>query len=146
MTRSPSVNPNVDDIADRAKHAYFSGAQVLAQTQYRLAELAGTGGLDPNESKSLQWNLVAAWQELYSGTLCAVRDWDTDDSTWDETDCSYSDGREVLTQIRIEPWESSDFSWKHNRFLLGDGAVNDYPLGTISYISPVNPQRSEEVG
>jgi hypothetical protein len=47
MAEGPAVNPNVDDIADRAKHWYANATQVLAATQYRLAELAGTGRLDP---------------------------------------------------------------------------------------------------
>jgi hypothetical protein len=79
MPQPPPINPNVDDIADRAKHGYATGTKLLAETQYRLAELAGTGRLDPDESTSLQRNLVSIWEALYSGTVCAVRDWDTDD-------------------------------------------------------------------
>ena len=44
-----------------------------------------------------------------------------------------------MLQIRVEPAEESDFSWEHNRFTLGDGAVNEHPLGTVSYILPVDP-------
>ena len=138
-TAPPPVNPNVHNIADQAKHGFATATQLLAATQYRLAELAGTGRLDPDESMSLQSNLVDIWEALYAGTLCAVRDWDTDDSTWDLADNTYSDGREVKIKIRIEPEEYSDFNWEHNRFLLGDGAVNDYPLGTVCYIAPVDP-------
>ena len=88
---------------------------------------------------SLQHNLVRIWEELYCGTLCAVRDETTDDRTWDEADNTYSDGRQVMAQIRIEPWETSERSWEHNPFALGDGAVNEHPRGTICYISPINP-------
>jgi hypothetical protein len=137
MAEGPAVNPNVDDVADRAKHWYANGTQVLAATQYRLAELAGTGRLDAEESMSLQTNLFYIWEALYAGTLCAVRDEDTDD--WDKADNTYSDGRPVMIQIRIEPEETSDFNWQHNRFMLGDGAVNEHPLGTICYISSVKP-------
>jgi hypothetical protein len=137
----PPVNPDVNDIADQAKHWYAEGAQLLAAMQYRLAELAGTGRLDPGESKSLQDNLVHIWEALYLGTVCAVRDEDTDDSTWDEADNTYSDGRPVMIQTRIEPPEQSDFCWEHSRFALGDGAVNEYPLGTISYILPIDPHQ-----
>ena len=42
-------------------------------------------------------------------------------------------------QARIEPWQESDYSWEHNRFLLGDGAVNEHPRGTICHISPPTP-------
>jgi hypothetical protein len=145
MSRTPAVNPNVDDIADRAKHGYATGTKLLAETQYRLAELAGTDRLDPDESMSLQHNLVSIWEALYFGTVYAVRDQDTDESAWDESDNSYSDGRPVLTQIRIEPVNLPGFSWEHNRFMLGDGAVNEHPLGTICDISPVNPEDDKVV-
>ena len=140
MTEGPAVNPNVDDVADRAKHWYANGTQVLAATQYRLAELAGSGRLDPDESMNLQTNLFDIWEALYSGTLRAVRDEYTPDCTWDKDGNTYSDGREVMIQIRVEPFESSVCSWEHNRFLLGDGAVAEHLLGTISYIAPINPQ------
>jgi len=146
MSGTPAVNPNMHDIADRAKHGYAEGTKLVAETQYRLAELAGTGQLDPDESMDLQMNLFAIWEALYGGTLCAVRDWDTDDCTWDEADNTYSDGREVMFQIRIEPLEFSDFSWEHNRFLLGDGAVNEHPRGTICYISPIKPDDNQVIG
>src|SRR6478752_9667770 len=112
MAEQPAANPNVDDIADRAKHGYANATQVLAATQYRLAELAGTGRLDPDESMSLQTNLFHLWEALYAGTLCAVRDEDTDDCTWDEADNTYSHGREVMIQIRIEAWEISVCHWE----------------------------------
>jgi hypothetical protein len=139
MAERPAVNPNVNDMADRAKHGYATGTQMLAALQYRLAELAGTGQLDPEMSMSLQEMVFRSWEGLYSGTVCAVRDWDTDDCTWDEADNTYSDGRPVMIQIRIEPMELSDFSWEHNRFMLGDGAVNEHPRGTISYVLPIDP-------
>ena len=127
MAERPAVNPNVDDIADRAKHGYATGTKLLAEMQYRLAELAGTGRLDPDESMSLQDELVRLWEALYFGTLCAVRDENTPDCTWDEADNTYSDGREVMIQIRVEPYESSECSWEHNGFTVGDGAVNEHP-------------------
>jgi len=49
MAERPAVNPNVHDIADRAKHGYAIGTRLLAAVQYRLAQLAGTGRLDPDE-------------------------------------------------------------------------------------------------
>lgn len=148
MLIPPPVNPNVDDIADRAKYAFAMGTQVLAAAQYRLAELAGTGQLNPDESISLQEKLVNIWEVLYGGTLCAVRDEDADDCTCDEDpdDCTYgeadntySDGREVRIKIRVEPEETSDCKWEYNRFLLGDGAVAEHPRGTMCYIVPVDP-------
>jgi hypothetical protein len=136
----PPVNPDVNDIADRAKYAYAAGTKVLAALHYRLAELARSDRINPDESISLQCQLQRVWEALYYGTTCAVRDEDTDDSTWDEADNTYSDGRQVMIQTRIEPHEQSDFCWEHNRFVLGDGAVNEYPLGTVSYILPIDPR------
>jgi hypothetical protein len=130
------LNPDVNDIADRAKHGYAVGARLLAGVQYRLATLAGTGRLDSDESMRLQHVLADIWLALYSGTTFAVRGEDTDDDNWDEADNTYSDGRIVMIQTRIEPWQESGYSWKHNRFLLGDGAVNEHPRGTICHISP----------
>ena len=82
----------------------------LATTRYRLGELAGTGQLDPEESKSLHRDVGSN----LGGTVFrhrmrrAPRDWDTDDSSWDEADNTYSDGRRVMIGIRIEPLEESD--------------------------------------
>ena len=145
MAEKPAVNPIVDDIADQAKYRYATGTKLLAAMQYRLAELAGTGRLDPDESMSLQHELVSVWEALYFGTACAVRDWDTDDDTWDEADNTYSDGRQVMMQIRIEPQGASDLRCKHDRVMLGDGAVNEHPLGTICYVAPINPEDDQVV-
>src|SRR5260370_19474944 len=133
METGPGVSPNVHDIADRAKHGYATGTQVLAALQYRLGELAGTGQIDPDESMRLQEGVVSVWESLYYGTLCAVRDEDTDD--WDEDGNTYSDGRAVMTQIRIEPWETSEQNWESNKCTSGDGTVNEHPRGPTSYIS-----------
>jgi hypothetical protein len=89
----PPINPDVNDIADRAKYGYALGTRLLAAAQYRLATLAGTGRLEPDESMRLQHVLAEIWWALYSGTTYAVRDGDTDDDTWDEADNTYSDGR-----------------------------------------------------
>jgi hypothetical protein len=140
LPRRPPVNRDVHDMADRAKHGYATGTRVLAEMQYRLAELAGSGQLDAAESMELQKGLVNVWESLYTGTLSAVTDRDTPDSTWDAADNTYSDGRRVIHQVRIEPWESSDQCWEHNPFMLGDGAPNEFPLGTISYIAPMHAE------
>jgi hypothetical protein len=141
---TPAVNPNVNDIADQAKYAYATATKLLATMQYRLAELAGTGQLDPDESMRLQQNLLHIWEDLYSGTVCAVRDWNTDDSTWNEADNTFSNGRQIMTQVWIEPEETMERHWEHNEFLLGDGAVNEHPRETICYIAGrVNPNSTE---
>jgi hypothetical protein len=146
VAEEPVVNPIVDDIADQAKYRYATGTKLLAAMQYRLAELAGTDRLDPDESMSLQEVLADIWSALYSGTTYAVRDEDTDESAWDEADNTYSDGRQVVVQIRIEPWETPECHWEHNRFLLDEGSVKEHLRGTICFISPINPQDDQVVG
>jgi len=135
----PAVNPDVDDIADRVKYGYAKVTQGLADVQHRLAELAGTGKLDPDESMSLQCKLVDLWQDLYSGTLCVVRDWDTDDRTWDWSDNTYSDGAEVVSpgpgDNRTDAQRADQAAWPYNEFCLGDGAVEDMPYGNDSVIA-----------
>ncbi len=138
MSIPPPVNPDVHNIADRVKCGYAVITQSLAAMQYRLGELAGIGQLDPDESESLQKKLIDIWEDLYAGTLCAIRDEDADDLTVIEWENTYSDGREIRIKIQIEPWES-EASWPHNSFTLGDGAVAEHPLGTICYIAPVHP-------
>lgn len=51
------VNPDIHETADRAKAAYARITVTLAARQYRTAELAGTGRLDPEEAAALQDHL-----------------------------------------------------------------------------------------
>lgn len=148
MSKTPAVNPNVHDIADQAKYEYALGTLLLAQTQYRLAELAGLGLLDPDESMRLQEDLVEIWGHLYCGTVWAVRD-EEDDGDGEEdyhaptgvaADNTYSDGRTVMIQARIEPLETSEYNWEYNGFLFDDGAIIYHQRGTTCSISPVNPE------
>ena len=75
MSIYPRVNTDAEAVADRAKFAYAAATQLIAETQYRLAELTGTGQVDPDESMALQCNLFEIWETLYYGTTSAVRDW-----------------------------------------------------------------------
>jgi hypothetical protein len=131
--------PDINEIADSMKYAFATATMKLAGVQYRLAELAGMGNLERDESDSLQQEIVGIWEDVYAGTLCAVRDEDADESVQDQADNTYSDGREVRIKIQIEPFEECDFVWEHNPFLLGDGAVAEHPLGTICCILPARP-------
>jgi hypothetical protein len=148
MPQPPPINPDVDDIADRAKHGYARATLILATMQYRLAELASLGLLDPDESISLQDNLIEIWGHLCCGTVWAVRD-EEDDGDEEEdyhaptgvaADNTYSDGRPVMVQTRIEHLETSEWNWEHNGFLLDDGAIIYHRRGTTCSISPPNPE------
>lgn len=54
--------------------------------------------------------------DVYHGTLCVVRDWNTSDE-WDNT---YSDGATIRVVERVEPVEV-DTKWEHNELMLADG-------------------------
>jgi hypothetical protein len=140
LSNPPPVNPDVHAIADRAKHGFYTASKLLADVQYRLAELAGTGQLDVDESHGLQDTVVRAWEELYRGTLCAVRDRVTAYPTPCDPENTYSDGRTVRTRIRLKGWQELESGWEHNNYLYGDGPVAEYPRGTVSYISSVDAE------
>lgn len=89
---------------------------------------------------SLQRERHRVWEALYFGTVYAARDEDTDDWTWAEADNTYSDGRTVMTQTRIEPRETAELNWGPSGLVLADGAANAYPRGTIWYISHPDPE------
>jgi hypothetical protein len=141
-----------DKIADRAKHTYARGTKLIADMQYRLGELAGTGRLDPEESKALQSNLIRIWEvggviQRYSGTTYAVRESvDYYDeflaAGGDEADLEnrYSDGREVLIQTSVESPQDCPY------FVAGDGAVQEQRWGTISAIAEPPPDARDEAG
>jgi hypothetical protein len=126
----PPTNPDSDAAADQAKHAYAMGTQRLAALQHRLADLAGTGQIHPKLSLELQFDLENIWEWLYAGTVCAVRDERVPDDRWNDLDNTYSDGSAVAITIQVE-----DDDWRYNRFLLGDGAVNDFPVSAIAHIA-----------
>ncbi len=139
MARRPPVNPDVDAIADEAKHGYATGTKLLAEMHYRLAELAGSGHLDPDESMTLQDSLIAIWEQLYYGTVFAVRGRCSDEWTDDEADNTYSDGRQVMTHVRGDP-EQPDFN-----FVSWDGAAVIHPRGMTSHISPIDPRDDQQL-
>lgn len=137
MSRSPAVNPDVNDIADRAKYWHARARLRLAAMQYRLAELAGTGRLHSDDMDSLQSELIDIYWDVHYGTVDAVGDGEVGVDE-QEANNTYSDGRPVMIQTRIEPEETSDLSWEHNRFMLDDGAIIFHRRGTTCLISPFN--------
>jgi hypothetical protein len=128
----------VHRLADHAKYVYAVGTRDIAALQYRLAELAGTGRLDHAVNKHLQWHhCLPMWETLHYGTTSAVRDERTWDGGWDWADNTYSDGRQVMVQVRVKNWYQLDCTWPYNKDMCGDGAINEHPRGTLCQIYPV---------
>jgi hypothetical protein len=130
---------DVNDLTDLIKYIYAMLSKAIAELQYRLAELAGTGKLDPEANlHELQFGwCLPAYEFLYSNTTAAVRrDHDTSDWDWDTFDNTYSNGLQVMSQIRVEPEETADDQWEFNEHLCGDGPVQDYRRRTVSHINP----------
>lgn len=96
MPKTPAVNPNVHDIADKIKHEH----------------VRVTGLLHADEALNLQDELFLIWENVCAATLFAVvpddADWEGDWDTLAEGWNTYSDGRTVVTRIRIEPPPHTD--------------------------------------
>lgn len=134
----PPRNPklDVDDVTDFIKYVYATQSRAIAEMQYQLAELTGTGRLDPAVNHDLQEWCLRNWEFLYHNTIAAVRDEDTDDdSGWDADDNTYSTGLPVMTRIDIEPRETGEDHWQYNKYLAGDGPIQEYPRGAIFHIA-----------
>src|ERR1700739_1415938 len=112
MSRTPAVNRNAHDIADKAKYGYVGVTQRLGAMHDRLTELADTGLLDADESLNLQDDLFLIWESVCQATLFAVVpddvDWEGEYDTLAEDWNTYSDGGTVVTRFRIEPRSHTD--------------------------------------
>lgn len=137
--RPPPRRPDldVDDVTDLLKHVYATLSRAIAELQYQLAELTGTGRLDPEANEHLQWEWCRRyWDFLYSNTTRAVRNEDTaDDWDWDTHDNTYSAGQQVMSRVTVEPPETPEEHWQYNQYLCGDGPIQEYPRGAISHIA-----------
>ena len=132
------ITDDVHLIADHAKYVYADGSRDIAAMQYRLAELAHTGRLDFEVHKRLQWNhCLPMWETLYHGTLSAVHDERTWDGGWAWSDNTYSDGRQVMAQVRVKNWQELDRNWPYDGEMCGDGPIQEHPRGSICQIAPV---------
>lgn len=136
-----TLRPSTDFVyrlADHAKYVYAVGARDIAAMQYRLSELAGAGRLEPEAHKRLQWQYcLPMWETLYHGTVCAVRDERTWDGGWDWSDNTYSDGRQVMAQMRVKNWQDLNDAWPYRSGLCGDGPIQEHPRGSFCQIYPV---------
>lgn len=136
--RRPDVD--VDDLADILKFIYATLSRAIAELQFQLAELAGTGRLDPEANERLQFEwCFPYWEFLYANTTRAVRNEDTDDGYWDTYDNTYSTGQQVMTRLDVEPPETPEKYWQYNKYLCGDGPIREYPRGAIFHIAKPRP-------
>lgn len=146
MPRTPMVNPNPHDIADRAKYEYVRITERCGAMHRRLKELADTGLLDEDAFWDLGVDLYGIWENVCEATMFAVmpadldrreRDWATLTEDWN----TYSDGRSVVTRVRIEPRPNTDPSWSCNqeRNWLEYENVDD--KGVIYYVACPDPNR-----
>ena len=133
--RRPDLD--VDDVTDLLKYVYATLSRAIAELQCQLAELTGTGRLHPDANENLQWNwCFPYWEFLYHNTINAVRNEDThDELDWDTHDNTYSTGRQVMTRVDIEPGETTESHWAYNKYLCGDGPIQEYPRGAIFHIA-----------
>lgn len=138
-------NDRVHVIADHAKHVYAVGTRDIAALQYRCGDLAYVGKLDRPACEDLQRrHCVPLWERLYQDTLCVIREEEDWDGGWDWCGNTYSDGRQVMTLARTKDWETLECVWPSNEFILGDGAVNEHPRGSVCQIAPVvDPHRGD---
>jgi hypothetical protein len=135
---SPCVTTErVHVIADHAKHVFAVGNRDIAALQYRLADFAHTGQLAQAANERLQWDhCLKMWETLYGGTVFVVRDDRTWDGGWDWSDNTYSDGRQIMSQVRVNDWEAIERDWTCGE-IAGDGPWLEHPRGSICSIAPV---------
>jgi hypothetical protein len=126
--RMNPVSPTVDRIVDQAKYAYFKISRELADVQYKLAELTGTGKLDPDDNWNLQAHFVDVHQQMTGDVLRLV------DTIGDgKPEDTFSDGRKVIIMIRHD---DVDAAWPHNEFVMEDGPVAEFPQGVEWSFNP----------
>jgi hypothetical protein len=133
----PPRNPklDVDDVTDLVKYVYAAVSRAIAELQYQLAELTGTGRLDPEANQDLQWNWCHRhWEALERNTIAAVRNYNTD-ADWAVQDNLYSTGRQVMTRVRIEPDETDENHWQYNEHLAGDGPIQEFPRCAVFHVA-----------
>ena len=131
---------NVDDVTDLVKYVYAGLSKAIAELQFQLAELAGTGKLDLQANKDLLqfgWCL-RTWEFLYCNTTARVRrEHDTNDWDWDRFDNTYSNGVQVMSRVDVEPCEIADDLGDFNEYLCGDGPIQEYPrIGIYHIVEP----------
>jgi hypothetical protein len=131
------ITEHVQHVADHAKYVYAIGSRDIASLQYRLAAYAHVGLLAVEAHERLQWDHChKMWETLYNGTVCAVRDDRMWDGGWDWCDNTYSDGRQVMSQVRVKNWDALERNLPFAG-IAGDGPCDEHPWGSVCSIAPV---------
>lgn len=132
----PPRNPklDVDDVTDLIKYVYATLSRAIAELQYQLAELTGTGRLDPTVNQDLQEWCFRNWEFLDNNTIAAVRNYKGGE--WTIQDNTYATGLQVMTRVNVEPHETDENHWRYNEYLAGDGPIQEYPRSAVHYIAP----------
>ena len=119
-------------IADHAKYVYAVGARGAVALQQKLALLADTGKIDIEAHNKLQHHACYQMgEEVYSSTTSSLHDQNIWDGGWDWDDNTYSDGRQVMTQVRIKGWLELEREWtltlrNKDIVIYGDGRSTSF--------------------
>ncbi len=126
---------DVHRLADHAKYVYAVGSRDIAALQYQLAWLAGRGHLNHEENRAPAVGpLPADVGDALPRHHLRRRDDRTWDGMWDWSDNTYSDGRQVMAQVRVKNWYELVCNWPYNEFLCGNGPIQEHPRGSVCQI------------
>jgi hypothetical protein len=123
----------VDELTDLVKYNYATMARAIAELQCKLAELAGTGKLDPQVNHDLQWRwCLPMYEGLYYNTVMVVRRMhDTSDCDWNGFDNTSTTGR----QVRHRKDTGTLDDWEFNEHLADERSIVAYPRNAIVHIA-----------
>ena len=115
------LNTDLNGLIDQIKWLYFAQSQSLAWLHYRLAELAGTGKLDPEANRELQYQLSEMSQAIWSGTHSFL---ERGEYVPEDEEGIYCDGTQIIHKFPAT--DEEERAWPFYPLCNGDGAVNDY--------------------
>ena len=95
----------------------------------RLAELAGTGKLDPEANRELQYQLSEMSHVIWCETTGFL---ETHDYVPEDKEGAYCDGTRIIHKFSATQEERDEerAAWPFSHLLNGDGATNNYPRRT----------------
>ena len=135
-------NTDLSGVIDQIKWLYFAQSRPLAWLHYRLAELAGTGKLDPEANRELQYQLSEMSHVIWCETTGFL---ETHDYVPEDEDGAYCDGTRIIHKFPATQEERDEerAAWPFSHLLNGDGATNDYPRRTRYWLREPFDRTSE---